>query len=62
MDRRQFLTKHLAGTAILAFCMGMGQAAAVNAVLAAKLNVTPGDVPIGKVHAELKKQGVIVPA
>ena len=46
---------------VQASCMGMGQAAAVNAVLAAKLNVTPGDVPIAKVHSELKKHGAIVP-
>lgn len=47
---------------VQASCMGMGQAAAVNAVLATRLNVTPGAVPIEKVHAELKKHGAIIPA
>jgi len=46
---------------VQASCMGMGQAAAVNAVLAARLNMTPADVPIEKVHAELKKYQAIIP-
>ena len=36
-------------------------AAAVNAVLAAKSRVSPADVPLAKVHEELKKHHAIVP-
>ena len=47
---------------VQASSMGMGQAAAVTAVLAAKLKTTPADVPLEKIHAELKKHKAIVPA
>lgn len=47
---------------VQASSMGMGQAAAVTAVLAARLSVTPGDVPLEKIHEELKRNGAIVPA
>ncbi len=46
---------------VQASSMGMGQAAAVNAVLAARQKVSPGDVPLAEVHEELKKHGAIVP-
>ena len=46
---------------VQASSMGMGQAAAVNAVLAARQNVSPVDVPLAEVHEELKKHGAIVP-
>ena len=47
---------------VQASSMGMGQAAAVTAVLAARLKTTPGEVPLEKIHAELKKHNAIVPA
>ena len=46
---------------VQASSMGMGQAAAVNAVIAARQKVSPGEVPLAKVHEELKKHGAIVP-
>lgn len=46
---------------VQASSMGMGQAAAVTAVLAARQKVSPGDVPLAQVHEELKKHGAIVP-
>ena len=46
---------------VQASSMGMGQAAAVNAVLAARQKVSPGEVPLAEVHEELKKHGAIVP-
>lgn len=46
---------------VQASCMGMGQAAAVTAALAAKSGVTPLEVPLEKIRAELKKHGAIVP-
>ena len=46
---------------VQASCMGMGQAAAVTAALAAKLKVTPGEVPLAKIYEELKKHNAIVP-
>jgi len=42
-------------------CMGMGQAAAVAAVLASKLGCTPAKVPINDIKQELKEHGAIVP-
>ena len=47
---------------VQASSMGMGQAAAVTAVLAARLKTTPGEVPLEEIHAELKKHKAIVPA
>lgn len=47
---------------VQASSMGMGQAAAVTAVLAANSNSTPGDVPLEKIREELQKHGAIVPA
>jgi hypothetical protein len=41
--------------------MGMGQAAAVAAVLASKYGTTPSAVPIIEVKQLLKKHGAIVP-
>ncbi len=46
---------------VQASCMGMGQAAAVAAVLAIKHSVTPADVPIGELKNLLKEHGGIVP-
>ena len=46
---------------VQASCMGMGQAAAVTAALAAKLKTTPAEVPLAKIHEELKKHGAVVP-
>ena len=46
---------------VQASCMGMGQAAAVTASLAAKSGVTPIEVSLEKIRAELKKHGAIVP-
>ena len=42
-------------------CMGMGQAAAVAAVLASKLGCTPAKVPINDIKQELREHGAIVP-
>jgi hypothetical protein len=46
---------------VQASCMGMGQAAAVAAVLASKLGTTPAEVPINEIKQLLKKHGAIVP-
>ena len=46
---------------VQASCMGMGQAAAVTAVLAARSRTTPLDVPLDQIRAKLKEQGAIVP-
>lgn len=46
---------------VQASCMGMGQAAAVAAVLANKQGTTPADVPINDIKQLLKKHGAIVP-
>ena len=46
---------------VQASCMGMGQAAAVTAVLAARSRTTPLDVPLDQIRAKLKEQGDIVP-
>ena len=47
---------------VQASCMGMGQAAACTAVLAAKSSVTPQEVPLTKIHSLLRDHGAIVPA
>jgi hypothetical protein len=47
---------------VQASCMAMGQAAAVTASLAAKMNMTPMDVPLAEIHKALKEQGAIVPS
>ena len=47
---------------VQASCMGMGQAAACTAVLAAKSSVTPQEVPLTKSHSLLRDHGAIVPA
>lgn len=47
---------------VQASCMGMGQAAAVAAVLASKQETTPADVPISDIKQMLKKHGAIVPS
>ena len=46
---------------VQASCMGMGQAAAVAAVLASKQGISPQEVDINEVKALLKKHGAIVP-
>ena len=40
---------------VQASCMGMGQAAACTAVLAAKSSVTPKEVPLGEIHSLLTR-------
>ncbi len=47
---------------VQASSMGMGQAAAVTAVLAAREGTTPGEVSLEKIHEELKKHDAIVPS
>ncbi len=46
---------------VQASCMGMGQAAAVAAVLASKHGTTPAEVPINDIKQLLKEHGAIVP-
>lgn len=46
---------------VQASCMGMGQAAAVTAVLAVKQGITPEQVDINQVKELLKKHGAIIP-
>jgi len=46
---------------VQASCMGMGQAAAVTAVLAAKMNTTPSSVPLKEIRQNLKAHNAIVP-
>ncbi len=46
---------------VQASCMGMGQAAAVAAVLASKQGISPAEVDINEVKDLLKKHGAIVP-
>jgi hypothetical protein len=43
-------------------CMAMGQAAAATAALAAKLNTTPANVPLEKIHETLKVHKAVVPS
>jgi len=49
------------GLRVQASCMGMGQAAAAAATLAAQGNTTPSEVPLVKIHDLLKKHGAIIP-
>jgi len=46
---------------VQASCMGMGQAAAVAAVLASKQGSTPAEVPVDDIKQLLKEHGAIVP-
>jgi hypothetical protein len=46
---------------VQASSMGMGQAAAVTAVLASRLNTTPSSVPLNEIRKELKAHNAIVP-
>ena len=45
---------------VQASCMAMGQATAVTAALAAKKGISPGDVDLAEIHAELQKHNAIV--
>ena len=47
---------------VQASCMGMGQAAACTAVIAAKSSTTPKEVPLGEIYSLLREHGAIVPA
>jgi glycine/D-amino acid oxidase-like deaminating enzyme len=47
---------------VQASCMGMGQAAAVAAVLASKSGKTPAEIPMKDIGQLLKEHGAIVPA
>ena len=47
---------------VQASCMGMGQAAAVAAVLASRSGKTPAEVPMEDIRQLLEKHGAIVPA
>ena len=49
------------GLRVQASCMGMGQAAAVAATLAAKNGTTPMAVPMSEIHGLLQEHGAIVP-
>ena len=49
------------GLRVQASCMGMGQAAAAAASLAAQHGTTPGAVPLAEICAVLKKHGAILP-
>ena len=49
------------GLRVQASCMGMGQAAAVAATLAAKAGTTPLEVPLEEIHAVLREHGQIIP-
>ncbi|MEL0119023.1 MAG: FAD-dependent oxidoreductase, partial [Opitutae bacterium] len=49
------------GLRVQASCMGMGQAAAAAATLAAQENTTPSEVPLPKIHGLLKKHDAIIP-
>ena len=46
---------------VQASCMGMGQAAAVTAALAARMNTTPLGVPLADIRQDLKTYHAIVP-
>lgn len=46
---------------VQASCMGMGQAAAATAVLAAKQGTTPAEVPVDDIKQLLEEDGAIVP-
>ena len=47
---------------VQASSMGMGQAAAVTAVLASRMNTTPSSVPLKEIRQNLKAHNAIVPA
>ena len=47
---------------VQASCMGMGQAAACTAVLAAKSSITPQEVPLDDIYSLLHEHGAIVPS
>lgn len=47
---------------VQASCMAMGQAAAVTAALAAKLNTTPADVPLENIYTALKAHKAVIPS
>jgi hypothetical protein len=49
------------GLRVQAPCMAMGQAAAAGAALAAKANVTPGEVPLDQLHALLREHDAVIP-
>jgi hypothetical protein len=49
------------GLRVQASCMGMGQAAAAAAVLAAKGGTTPLEVPLADIHGLLAEHGAIIP-
>ena len=49
------------GLRVQAACMATGQAAGATAALAARLGVTPGEVPKGEIRALLSAGGAIVP-
>ena len=46
---------------VQASCMGMGQAAAVIAVLASRSGKTPAEVPLRDIRQLLREHGAIVP-
>ena len=47
---------------VQASSMAMGQAAAVTAVLAARLKMTPAEVPLEQIHKQLRNHQAIVPS
>jgi hypothetical protein len=49
------------GLRVQASCMGMGQAAGVAAVLAAKAGSTPLEIPLKEIHDLLRQHGAIIP-
>ena len=49
------------GLRVQCSCMAMGQAAGVMAALSARTGADPEDLPLGGIHAELRKHGAIVP-
>jgi hypothetical protein len=60
---RCFSSDRLANSAarVQASCMGMGQAAAITAVLAARENTTPSSVPLKDIRRNLKAHNAVVP-
>jgi glycine/D-amino acid oxidase-like deaminating enzyme len=60
---RSMSSDRLANSAlrVQASCMGMGQVAAVGAVLASKLGTTPAKVPVDEMKQMLMENGAIVP-
>ncbi|MBI5833795.1 MAG: FAD-dependent oxidoreductase [Armatimonadetes bacterium] len=49
------------GLRVQASCMAMGQAAGAAAALAARLRISPGQVPLDQLRAALRDQGAVVP-